>query len=127
GLRMQWLVKRSSNLDGVKVLREIGRLVESLGAARWIDIAGPVRIRPSRRAHAQDLGCGRGMARPGTGGKMIFVCGRCSWCFASCHEVAQAIGCECRVVVREEKCQRGPMQTLRPPLPQELQAAMLSP
>src|SRR2546430_8232542 len=59
----QWLVKRSINLDGVKVFREIGRLVESFGASSWIDIAGPVGIRPACGADAHGIRCGRRMAR----------------------------------------------------------------
>src|SRR5438477_2916258 len=72
-LRVQRLVKRSINLDGVKVFREIGRLVESFGASSWIDIAGPVGIRPACGADAHGIRCGRGIARPGTGRKMVFV------------------------------------------------------
>src|SRR6267378_4967232 len=61
-VRTQRLVKRSVDLDGVKEFREIGRLMESLGTARWIDVAGPIGIRPARGAHTQDT-CRRGIAR----------------------------------------------------------------
>ncbi len=55
-VRTQRLVKRSVDLDGVKEFREIRRLVESFGTARWINVAGPVGIRPARGAHAHDAG-----------------------------------------------------------------------
>src|SRR6266849_7820118 len=65
-LRTQRLVKRSVDLDGVKEFREIGRLVESFGTARWINVAGPIGIRPARGAHAQDTSR-HGRGRPETG------------------------------------------------------------
>ncbi len=55
-VRTQRLVKRSVDLDGVKVFREIGCLVESFGTSRWINVAGPIGIRPTRGAHAHDAG-----------------------------------------------------------------------
>src|SRR6267143_1832659 len=61
-VRTQRLVKRSVDLDGVKEFREIGRLMESFGTARWIDVAGPIGIRPARGAHTQDTGR-RGIAK----------------------------------------------------------------
>ena len=65
-VRTQRLVKRSVDLDGVKEFREIGRLVESLGSSRWIDVTGPIRIRPARRAYTHNA-CRRGIGRPGIG------------------------------------------------------------
>jgi hypothetical protein len=62
-LRTQRLVKRSVDLDGIKVFREIGGLVESFSASRWIDVAGPVGIRPARWSHANYAGR-RGSVRP---------------------------------------------------------------
>ncbi len=55
-VRMQRLVKRSVDLDGVKEFREIARLVESFWAAQRINVPGPVRIRPASGAHPQDTG-----------------------------------------------------------------------
>ena len=43
-VRTQRLVKRSVDLDGVKEFREIGRLVESFGTARRINVPSPVGI-----------------------------------------------------------------------------------
>src|ERR1700682_2273854 len=67
-VRTQRLVERSVDLDGVKEFRKIGRLVESFGTARWIDVAGPIWIRPARRAHTQDTG------RRGTAPRIGVVC-----------------------------------------------------
>src|SRR5438093_3105594 len=65
-VRTQRLVKRSVDLDSVKEFREIGRLVESLGSSRWIDVTGPIRIRPARRAYTHTA-CRRRTGRPGIG------------------------------------------------------------
>src|SRR6266478_1598941 len=54
-VRTQWLVKRSVDLDGVKKFRKVSRLVESFGASRGIDVAGPVWIRPARGADSQNM------------------------------------------------------------------------
>jgi len=49
------LVKRGVDLDGVEEFREIGRFVKAFGPANRINVAGPVRVRPAGRAHANDL------------------------------------------------------------------------
>src|SRR4029077_11025027 len=61
-LRAQRLVKRSIDLNGVEVFREIRRFVESFGTPGWIDVTGPIRIRPTRGADANDAS-GRGSVR----------------------------------------------------------------
>src|SRR6266481_5090899 len=54
-LRAQRLVKRSIDLDGIKVFREISCLVESFGTSGGIDVTGPIGIRPARWSHANDV------------------------------------------------------------------------
>src|SRR5207247_3714231 len=54
--RAQRLVKRSVDLDGIEEFREIGGLVQSLGRARRIEVASPVRIRPARGADTERAG-----------------------------------------------------------------------
>ncbi len=55
-VRAQRLVKRSVDLNRVKVFREIRRFVEPFGPARGVNVPGPIRIGPSRRPHAHNVG-----------------------------------------------------------------------
>src|SRR6266446_2029883 len=48
-LRVQWLVERSVDLDGVKEFCEVRSLVKAFRPRRRVHVSGPVRIRPSRR------------------------------------------------------------------------------
>ena len=57
-LGMQRLVKGSVDFDGVEEFGEISGLVESLGTAGWIDVAGPVWIRPPGRTDIKVTGRG---------------------------------------------------------------------
>ena len=48
------IIKRGVNLDGVEKLGEIRGVVKALRAPRRVDVPGPVRVRPARRADAND-------------------------------------------------------------------------
>ena len=45
-------VKRSIDFDGVEELRQIRRFMKAFGTPRWIDVAGPIGVRPARRPDA---------------------------------------------------------------------------
>ena len=55
------IIERGVNFDGVEKLGEISGVVKALRAPRRVDVPGPVRVRPTRRADANDrLRCGFG-------------------------------------------------------------------
>src|SRR5882672_2247252 len=51
-LRVQWLIKRSVDLDSVKKLRQVRGFMKALWPWRGIHISSPIRIRPPRRTDA---------------------------------------------------------------------------
>src|SRR5947208_8766753 len=52
-LRLERLIERSVDLDGVEELCEVTRLVKAMGSVSRIHDAVPVRIRPAGRADAR--------------------------------------------------------------------------
>ena len=98
--RAQRLVKRGVDLDGVEEFRQIGGLVKSLGAARRINVASPVRIRPACGADTERAGrrsVRTGIGRAGSRRRL--------W-LAFQHEERRAMRTASRVEGRERKCQR---------------------
>ncbi len=53
GFWLKRLIKRSIDFDGIEKFGEIGGFMKVLGAARGINVAGPVRVRPSGGPDAQ--------------------------------------------------------------------------
>src|SRR5712672_3542363 len=51
--RVQWLIKRSVDLDSVKKLRQVGGFMKTLWSWRGVHISSPIRIRPSRGPDAK--------------------------------------------------------------------------
>src|SRR5882757_6570243 len=47
-LRVQWLVKRSVDLDSVKKLRQVRGFMKTFRSRRGVHISSPIRIRPPR-------------------------------------------------------------------------------
>src|SRR5882762_4623110 len=52
-LRVQWLIKRSVDLDGVKKLRQVRGFMKALWSWRGVHISSPIRIRPPGRPDAK--------------------------------------------------------------------------
>jgi hypothetical protein len=94
------MVEGGVDFDGVEEGGEIFGFVETFGAGRGIDVAGPIGVGPAGRADAERGGApgiGRGVGLARLYGRLRFAWG---------HEVGGAKCAGSRVEGRERECQR---------------------